>query len=104
MRKTSLTITFCIRPDGVRLVALGRAAWALQQLIKAGDSGCTPITHPGPRWSHYVWLLRGMGVLIETIHEPHAGPFPGTHARYTLKSDLTIISDSSKSNAEGIAA
>jgi hypothetical protein len=104
MRKTSLMITFSIRPDGAKHIALGRAAWALQQLLKAGDKGCTPITHPGPRWSHYVWLLRGMGVLIETIHEPHGGPFPGTHAKYTLKSELDIISDSSKRDAEGIAA
>jgi len=104
MRKTSLTITFRIRPDEVRLVALGRAAWALRQLLNAGDKGCTPITHPGPRWSHYIWLLRGMGVLIETIHEPHAGPFPGTHARYTLKSEVEIFSDTSRPDAEGIAA
>jgi hypothetical protein len=104
MRKTSLTITFSILSDGTQHIALGRAAWALQQLLKAGEKGCTPITHPGPRWSHYVWLLRGMGILIETIHEPHAGPFPGTHARYILKSEVEILSATAEPDAEGMAA
>lgn len=104
MRKTSFKTVFCIPPNHTRLTALGRASWALKQLIKAGDRGCTPITHPGPRWSHYVWLLRGMGVLIETIHEPHSGPFPGTHAKYVLKSPVEVIEDASEIDAEGMAA
>src|SRR5665811_1625975 len=32
----------------------GRDAWALDQLIRAGKRGCTPIDNPAPRWSHYV--------------------------------------------------
>ena len=27
----------------------GRDSWALDQLIGAGEQGCTPIEHPGPR-------------------------------------------------------
>jgi hypothetical protein len=71
----------------------GREAWALQMLIAAGERGCTPIDHPGPRWSGYVHDLRTMGFVIETIHESHAGPFPGTHARYVLRSPVYVISE-----------
>lgn len=69
----------------------GRVRWALENLIEAGEVGCTPIDTPGPRWSHYVWMLRGEGVLIETITEPHGGSFPGTHARYVLRSRIRRI-------------
>jgi len=68
----------------------GRIAWALRALIAAGERGCTPIDTPGPRWSAYVHELRGDGIDIETIHERHAGPYPGRHARYVLRSQLTI--------------
>ncbi len=37
----------------------GREAWALGELVKAGERGCTPIDTPGPRWSDYVFKLRG---------------------------------------------
>ena len=47
----------------------------------AGKCGVTPIDMPGPRWSGYVHNLRRMGLVIETIHESHGGPFPGNHAR-----------------------
>lgn len=79
-----------IEPDGGVHEVIGRDAWALRNLIAAGKRGCTPIDHPGPRWSHYVWKLRGMGFVIETIHEDHGGPFAGTHARYVLHSVVTI--------------
>ncbi len=65
-----------------QITVCGRDRWALECLIHAGESGCTPIRHPGPRWSGYVFNLRQLGVVIETITEPHDGPFPGTHARY----------------------
>ncbi|MFD1791502.1 hypothetical protein ACFSE0_07605 [Ochrobactrum teleogrylli] len=67
----------------------GRDRWALESLINAGKAGCTPIDHPGPRWSAYVFKLRGFGVDIETIHEKHEGSFSGTHARYVLHSAVT---------------
>ena len=67
----------------------GRERWALEALIAAGLKGCTPIDTPGPRWSGYVHNLRKLGVPIETITEPHSGPFAGTHARYVLKACVT---------------
>ncbi|WP_435053984.1 winged helix domain-containing protein [Mesorhizobium australicum] len=36
----------------------GREAWALRELIRAGEAGCRPIDNPAPRWSRYVWLHR----------------------------------------------
>ncbi len=75
----------------------GRNAWALTELVKAGLNGCTPITHPGPRWSAYVHNLRHeYGLSIETIHEAHGGPFPGSHARYVLLSSVQIVSSDSE--------
>lgn len=79
--------------DGSVITAQGRDAWALSKLIEAGDRGCTPIEHVGPRWSHYVWKLRGFGLAIETINETHDGPYSGRHARYLLRSGLTVISE-----------
>ena len=52
----------------------------LLELYRAGDAGCTPITHSGPRWSAYVLKLRKRGLQIETIPERHGGPFAGHHA------------------------
>lgn len=72
----------------------GRDAWALQELITAGAKGCTPIDHPGPRWSGYVHKLRKLGIDVQTIHENHGGAFPGRHARYVLRSQVRIISTS----------
>lgn len=86
-------ISFRIEPDGRIIEMVGREAWALQNLIKAGDKGCTPIDHPGPRWSSYVHSLRGYGFVIETVHESHGGPFAGHHARYVLHTEVTILQD-----------
>ena len=86
-----LTISARITPDGQTIKVVGRDAWALRNLVDAGERGCTPIDHPGPRWSHYVFKLRGFGFDIETIDEKHAGPFAGTHARYVLRSQVEIL-------------
>lgn len=77
----------------ITLLALsGREAWALKELVDAGASGCTPVTHPGPRWSGYVHRLRHQrGLAIETVHEAHKGPFPGTHGRYVLLSKVDVL-------------
>ena len=69
----------------------GRDRWALECLVAAGDSGCTPIDDPEPCWSGYVFNLRQMGVDIETINEPQDGPFKGTRARYVLRSTVTRL-------------
>jgi hypothetical protein len=78
--------------DGVAFAILvsGRVRWALDQLLKAGTTGCKPIHNPAPRWSAYIFDLRGMGVEIEAITETHAGDFPGHHAKYVLRSDVSL--------------
>jgi len=76
--------------EAFRILVSGREQWALEQLRKAGNKGCTPIDNPAPRWAAYVHDLRAMGVEIETITEPHEGDFPGHHARYVLRSAVSL--------------
>ncbi len=92
-RSASLTIRFRIEPDGPTITVIGRDAWALQRLIEAGKAGVTPLDTPGPRWSGYVHKLRKAGLVIETIHEGHGGKFPGSHARYVLRSAVTVLDE-----------
>lgn len=83
---------FTVRDDlgAPRVIEVnGRVRWALEQLMESGPKGCTPIEHPGPRWSDYVFKLRKAGILVETVTETHAGPFAGHHARYVLRSSVT---------------
>ena len=87
-------------PHGLPFTAQGRDAWALLELMDAGEKGCTPIDNPGPRWSAYVFNLRGLGLAIETMHEPHRGRFAGTHARYVLRSHVEIIARSDDDQLE----
>ncbi|RWI94684.1 MAG: hypothetical protein E5X33_28525 [Mesorhizobium sp.] len=91
MKKFSLLVK--VEPDGQTMRLDGRVAWAMKQLVDAGKGGCTPFTHPGPRWSDYVFKARALGFVIETVHEAHAGQFPGHHARYVLHTDVTILED-----------
>jgi hypothetical protein len=84
-----------IGETGSVVTVRGCDAWALLELKAANDNGCTPIDHPGPRWSGYVHKLRKAGIVIETIREAHGGPFSGQHARYVLRS----LSPSSKGKA-----
>ncbi len=71
----------------------GRDAWALGELIRVGDDGCTPIDTPGPRWSSYVHKLRRRGLDVQTVTETHDGPFKGTHARYILRTMVHRLSE-----------
>ncbi len=71
----------------------GRSAWALKQLIDAGEKGCTPITRPAPRWSSYIHDLRNAGVDVETIWQVHKGAYAGAHGRYILKTPMIIVSE-----------
>jgi len=86
-------VRFRIEPDGPTITVIGRDAWALQMLIEAGKAGVTPLDTPGPRWSGYVHKLRKAGLVIETIHEGHGGPFPGRHGRYVLRSNVTLLDE-----------
>lgn len=87
------TLRVRIMPGGPMVTVAGRNAWALNALMKAGANGCTPIDHPGPRWSSYVHKLRRAGISIETISEAHGGPFAGEHARYVLRSTIEVINN-----------
>jgi hypothetical protein len=69
----------------------GRPKWALDALIEAGARGITSMENPAPRLAGYVHLLRGMGVPIETIHEPHGGEFAGHHGRYVLRAQVRPV-------------
>lgn len=90
-----LIVTARKLPDGPAFKVSGRNAWALTELHRAGLRGCTPIDNPGPRWSAYVFNLRTEhGLAIETVYENHSGPFPGSHARYVLRSDVEVLSRS----------
>lgn len=92
---TKLIVTARALPDGHAFTVMGRDAWALLELHHAGSQGCTAIEHPGPRWSAYVFnLKRRHGLDIETLHESHRGEFPGSHARYVLRSSVEITSRS----------
>lgn len=82
----------CGHEDAARVLELvGREAWAMHKLLAAADVGCSIIDQPAPRWSHYVWKLRGRGVAIETLTERHGGDFPGRHARYVLRSKVLPV-------------
>jgi len=94
MRTASLVVRVRVELDGRTITVVGRDAWALQKPIEAGDAGVTPLDAPGPRWSGYVHKLRKAGLVIETIHEGHGGRFPGRHARYVLRSNVTVVDES----------
>ena len=86
--RAKLAGLYHIQPEGgepFTIEAKGRDAWALDRLREAGPRGCTPINQPAPRWSAYVFNLRGLGVPIETVTEPHGGAFAGHHGRYVLR-------------------
>lgn len=99
-RPVSLTIRARVgNADGPVVIVRGREAWALRMLMAAGDRGCTPIDHPGPRWSGYVHDLRKLGFVIETVHERHGGEFPGSHARYVVRSRVVLLDQGDKIGA-----
>jgi len=81
------------RPEAFTIIISGRDLWTLERLMEAGATGCTPIEQPAPRWSAYVHRLRGMGVVIETIIEPHGGEFRGHHGRYVLGCTVERVPD-----------
>ena len=86
---TKLTIR--VRPDGSTMTLKGRVAWAVHCLWQAGESGCTPIDHPGPRWADYTFKAKKAGLRVETVTERHGGSFRGNHARYVLRDQLDVL-------------
>jgi hypothetical protein len=90
MKCSSLKIRVRIgSSDGPVVSLIGRDAWAFPKSTNARD--CTPIDHPGPRWSAHVHKLRKAGFSIETVTEAQGGRFAGKHARYVLRSETTVI-------------
>jgi len=82
----------------------GRDAWALLHLLSAGAAGLTALERPAVRWSAHVHKLRNKGIVIETIDEKHGGTFAGSHARYVLRSNVTVAGgnlDEYLANPEG---
>ena len=79
-----------VRLGDVEKTVRGRDAWALHEIIENGLLGVTPLDNPAPRWSHYIFKLRRAGFNIETIDERHGGAFAGSHARYVLRSPVTV--------------
>jgi hypothetical protein len=88
-----LTVTYKLKSDplGHTREAVGRFGWTLLQLHLAGAAGLTSLERPAPRWSHYVWVLRGDGLDISTTPETHSGSFAGMHGRYHLRSPIEIL-------------
>lgn len=86
-------VKFRIEPDGVVQSAVGRDAWCLEQLLRVGDRGFTSLENPAPRISHYIFKLRKAGLLIESIDEKHDGLYAGYHARYVLRSRVTVLTE-----------
>lgn len=88
----ALTFTWVRDGEPFMFALTGRDAWALSRLVLAENGGVTPLSEPtGPRWSAYIHKLRRQGLDIETITETHGGAFPGTHARYVLRSDVQLL-------------
>jgi hypothetical protein len=73
----------------------GREAWTLSCLLETGATGVIPLERPAPRWSAYVHSLRKRGLVIDTIDEPHTGPYSGTHGRYILRTPLRVLKTTS---------
>lgn len=91
MNDNIISLTIRIGDDGPLVKVRGRDAWALAELLKAGATVLTAVERPAPRWSHYIFNNRRAGINIETVHEGHAGPYSGTHARYILRTPVEII-------------
>ena len=91
MTKPKPCITARRLPDGRPIVLVGREAWALAELAKAGSRGVTPLDNPAPRWSAYIHTLRHEhGFPIHTEYEQHFGPYAGNHARYRILCSVEI--------------
>jgi hypothetical protein len=92
-KRGAYSIRVVIDPEGQPMTLKGRYAWMMRNLIEVGARGLTSIERPAPRISHYVFWLRKLGFVIETIDEAHGGSFPGSHARYRLVSPVTILQE-----------
>lgn len=86
-------------PVGFPVTLRGRERWTMERLMAAGASGVSSLENVGPRLAHYIFKLRSYGFTIETRHEPHGGDFPGHHARYFNRSNVSIIAEAGRAAA-----
>ena len=79
--------------------ANGKEALTLLALVAAGPRGITSLETFKAGWAvrlaAYVGDLRKMGVVIVTTREAHDG---GRHGRYTLQSQIEIVSRSDRND------
>lgn len=93
-RNSTRLISFVVGTEPVPLVAKGRVAWCLKELVVAAEFGITGYDSNAPRVAAYIHTLRKCyGLEIETELEPHGGPYPGRHARYRLWSKIEVLRD-----------
>lgn len=91
-RNQTRYISFVVEDDPDPVVATGRVAWCLKELLMAGDFGITGFRGRGPRVASYIHTLRKRyGLEIETEMEPHGGRYPGSHARYFLWTEIKVL-------------
>jgi hypothetical protein len=71
----------------------GQEARTLAALHDAGDAGITAlgVSTWALRLAHYVMKLKKLGLSIDMVREKHAGPVPGWHGRYILRSGVQIL-------------
>ena len=79
-------------PNGNLTVEVeGRIAWAIEVLSNAGRQGVSRMEHASTSLPVYVHKLRhSYGLAIRTVMEQHGGTYAGPHARYFLKTPLTV--------------
>ena len=81
-------------PAGEFSVA-GKDAMTLHALISVGKAGITALEQSNTwalRLGAYIHRLRGHGLDIDTIREPH-DDIGGWHGRYVLNSQVTILGE-----------
>lgn len=71
----------------------GKQARTLAALLHAGERGVSilDVCRWAFRLAHYVFKLRWLGLVIETVRERHGGRAPGWHVRYILRTEIQVI-------------
>lgn len=90
-KKQRAKVTFESEDGPVTVALSGRKLWAFRELHSAVLKGITSLENPAPRLSGYIHGLRGDGFNIETVREPHGGPYAGQHGRYFLRSRILAV-------------
>ena len=93
VRNPANSIIVKIEPDGATVRLAGRPAWVTKELLAAGKRGITAKQYPGCRVAHYIYKYRRAGLVVEKVEEAHGGDYPGHHARYFLRSQISIVSE-----------